>query len=119
MSWMFWSAVAFNQDIGGWTVAQVEDMSFMFYQAIDFDHSLGDWDISAVTVMTEMLFLVGLSSENYSSTLIGWAALPNVPSNITLGALGQTYCPGTAVADARQQLLDKGDRKSTRLNSSH
>src|SRR3546814_8269680 len=37
-----------------------------------------------------------------------WCAPPNVPSNITLGALGQTYCPGTAVADARQQLLDKG-----------
>ena len=133
MSWMFWGASAFNQDIGGWEVGNVEDMSFMFYQApvfnqdlsswdvsrvttmnsmffiaLNFDQSLGSWDISNVTDMGDMLLATGLSSANYGATLVGWAALPSVPSNITLNAAGQEYCPGSAAETARQELEMKG-----------
>lgn len=129
---MFWYAGAFNQDIGGWTVSQVENMSYLFYSAADFnqdlsgwsvsnvtnmegmfsftlgfDQSLGDWDISGVIDMTEMFQSTGLSPENYSATLVGWAPR-SVQSGIALDAPNLTYCPGTAVANARQQLLDKG-----------
>ncbi|WP_353186178.1 BspA family leucine-rich repeat surface protein, partial [Parapedobacter lycopersici] len=133
MRGMFWQASVFNQDIGGWDVGNVADMSFMFYQApvfnqdlsswdvssvttmnsmffiaLDFDQSLGSWDISNVTDMDDMLLATGLSSASYGATLIGWAALPAVPANITLDASGQEYCPGTAAETARQQLIAKG-----------
>ncbi|WP_188505791.1 BspA family leucine-rich repeat surface protein [Parapedobacter pyrenivorans] len=133
MRGMFWQASVFNQDIGGWNVGKVEDMSYMFYQApvfnqdlsgwdvssvttmnsmffiaLDFDQSLGSWDISNVTDMDDMLLSTGLSSANYGATLIGWAGLSTVPSNVTLDATGQEYCPATAAANARQQLIDKG-----------
>ncbi|MFB2120912.1 MBG domain-containing protein [Parapedobacter sp. 2B3] len=132
MSWMFWGASVFNQDIGGWEVGNVADMSFMFYQAavfnqdlsgwdvsnvttmnnmffiaMAFDQSLGSWNISNVTDMDGMLLATGLSSANYGATLIGWASLPTVPSDITLDATGQEYCPGTAAETARQQLIAK------------
>ncbi|WP_257657927.1 BspA family leucine-rich repeat surface protein [Parapedobacter lycopersici] len=108
MSYMFYQAPVFNQDLSGWDVSHVTTMNSMFFIALDFDQSLGSWDISNVTDMDDMLLATGLSSANYGATLIGWAALPTVPSNITLDAAGQEYCPGTAAATARQQLIGKG-----------
>lgn len=108
MSFMFYSAADFNQDLSGWATPNVTDMGSMFAFAMDFDQSLGDWDISGVTNMEDMLLATGLSTSSYGATLIGWAALPTAPSNIILHATGQEYCPGTAAAEARQQLIDKG-----------
>jgi hypothetical protein len=45
--------------------------------------------------MTNMLNSSGLSTENYSRTLIGWAnsvdANSDLPAAVTLGATGRTY----------------------------
>ena len=38
---MFWSASAFNQDIGGWAVHNVRNMGGMFNSAYAFDQDLG------------------------------------------------------------------------------
>ncbi|PPK99898.1 BspA family leucine-rich repeat surface protein [Parapedobacter indicus] len=108
MSYMFYQAPVFNQDLSGWEVSRVTTMNSMFFIALDFDQSLGSWDISNVTDMDDMLLATGLSSTNYGATLIGWAALPTVPSNITLDASDQEYCPGTAAETARQELEMKG-----------
>ncbi|MGV3762200.1 BspA family leucine-rich repeat surface protein, partial [Parapedobacter sp.] len=108
MSYMFYQAPVFNQDLSGWDVSRVTTMNSMFFIALGFDQSLGGWDISNVADMDDMLLSTGLSSANYGATLIGWATLPTVPSNITLDATGQEYCPGTAAETAREQLIAKG-----------
>jgi len=45
--------------------------------------------------MSNMLSNCGMSTENYSRTLIGWAnsisTRGNLPANIFLGAVGRTY----------------------------
>jgi len=46
----------------------------MFKQATSFDKNLGGWDVTNVTDMTEMFSGVTLSTANYDSLLIGWAA---------------------------------------------
>ncbi|MEC3879003.1 BspA family leucine-rich repeat surface protein, partial [Parapedobacter sp. 10938] len=130
---MFWYAGDFNQDIGDWNVSQVENMGYMFYSAADFNHDLSAWSVSNVTTMTRMFaFVLGfdqslgswdiskvtdmegifsgisnLSPENYSATLIGWAP-QSVQSGVVLDAPNLTYCPGTDVANAIQQLENKG-----------
>jgi surface protein len=109
MDQMFLNATAFNQDISGWNVSAVSNMSSMFLNAAAFNQDIGAWVLRAAGVsLVGMLNSSGLSTENYSRTLIGWAnsvsANGNLPSAVTLGAGGRTYnntnYGGTTYTDA-------------------
>lgn len=102
MIYMFNGASSFNADLSAWNVSSVLDMRHLFFEATGFNQSLGNWKISSGTNMELMLDDSGISRENYDATLIGWAAQPNVPVGITLGAKGLLYCEA---ASARQSLI--------------
>merc|ERR1712032_51921 len=54
MSFMFRQAIAFNQDLSRWNVAQVTNMASMFYGASVFNADVSNWNVTQVTDMTFM-----------------------------------------------------------------
>ena len=106
---MFWGCSAFNQDISGWDVSKVTDMSEMFWDCSAFNQNISGWDVSSVTDMGGMfedcsafnqnlgswklkkcenlgLQNCGMSIENYSQSLIGWAGQADIKENLLLEA---------------------------------
>ena len=84
MAYMFYECSAFNQDISGWDVSKVTDMEYMFYQCSAFNQNLGSWQLKECTELG--LYHCGMSIENYSKSLIGWAGQADINENLLLEA---------------------------------
>lgn len=106
-SFMFMGASAFESDLAGWNVGSATEMRYMFTNAGSFSSDLGAWDISKVTEMSAMLSLSGMTTADYSDTLIGWEAAAGTPNGLTLGADGLTYTD--AASGERQNLVDSSN----------
>lgn len=116
----FRNATSFNQDLSGWDVSIFNSLNQMFQGATSFNQNLGMWQLRVAGVtMTNMLDSCGMSEDNYSRTLIGWANYVfenDGPINVPLGAIGRqysdiTYTTGNTYNDAvsaRNYLISRG-----------
>ena len=79
---MFQEATSFNQPIGLWgsKTANVGNYSSMFQEASSFDQNLGAWTMKSGCYGDNMFYRSGMGCENYSATLVGWAAQPFIPA---------------------------------------
>ena len=79
---MFQEATSFNQPIGLWgsKMANVGNYSSMFQEASSFDQNLGAWTMKSGCYGDNMFYRSGMGCENYSATLVGWAAQPFIPA---------------------------------------
>ena len=126
MSCMFSGCTSFNQPLNNWDVSKVTYMDGMFSGCTSFNQPLNNWDVSKVTNMWDMfsgctafnqdlgmwklekckglgLDDCGMSVENYSKSLVGWAAQTNINQNLPLRAGGLKY--NASAKAARKQLI--------------
>jgi len=71
---MFNNAQRFNQDLSMWNVSGVTNMANMFTTASLFNQNLGAWQLnSGLTTMSQIFRNSGMSTANYTDTIVGWA----------------------------------------------
>ena len=127
MGSMFHDCRSFNQPLNSWDVSKVTDMSAMFRSCTSFNQPLNNWDVSKVTGMSLMfrgctsfnqdlgmwrleqcrgleLKNCGMSAENYSKSLLGWAAQSDINERLRLDASGLKYFP--KATESRKKLIN-------------
>lgn len=75
-------------------VGNVKDMSYMFYVAETFDQDIGNWNVENVNSMNSMFDGSNLSTENYDKVLLGLKEIDEehgLLEEVTLGARGIKY----------------------------
>ncbi len=93
----------FNQDLSSWNVSKGTELRYMFRDSLSFDQDLSAWDVTGITDLSGFFENTGLSVDNYSKTLIGWAA-KTVQQNVTLVATGLKY--NSLAVTARDTLVN-------------
>lgn len=133
MDSMFSNTESFNQDISNWNVTSLESVSAMFENALEFNQPIGNWDMSniksfendfvfnnaasfdqslenwyprqgsGVSIMFDYLTGSGISSENYTKTLLAWAKAADILNGtgvrvFNFGAVNVDYCDDALIA---------------------
>ena len=104
---MFGGASSFNQPLNLWNTSQLKTANFMFMFATSFDQDLGDWNLPNLTGANAIFNNTGMSCENYSKTLRGWANNQNTANNINISPVTNLIYSPMVVAD-RNLLIGKG-----------
>ncbi len=89
MNDLFQGCTAFNQPLDNWDVSKVTDMYGIFIYCSSFNQNLGTWKLKNCSKLS--LSNSGLDTENYSKTLAGWAAQPDIAENRSIEAGGLRY----------------------------
>lgn len=104
MSIMFAQSYSLNNipNITQWDTSNVTNMVGMFLGASSFNQDLGGLKFNSIVDLNNFLNGAGLSCENYTKTLKGWATNPNTPNGRTFNAWNIRY--GNLGLEYRNQL---------------
>ena len=113
MGEMFASNTSFNQPIGLWgsKMANVTWAIGMFSGATSFNQDLGAWKLTNIYYFEGVFTNSGMSCENYSASLIGWAAQPESWHAVRRGSYSSSKSLlkyNAAARAARNLLISKG-----------
>ena len=102
MERMFFGCTSFNQPLNSWDVSKVTFMDNMFSGCTSFNQELGMWKLEECKKLG--LDNCGMSVENYSKSLEGWAAQTNIKGRVELEAAGLKYFP--EATESRKKLIN-------------
>ena len=68
LSSMFYNCRSFNQDISSWNTASATNLSYMFAYATEFNQPVGNWNIAAATNLQYMFY----SASAFNTPLGNW-----------------------------------------------
>ena len=74
LSGLFYNCTVFNQDLSGWDVSNVTNMANIF-RSSSFNHNIGIWQIDSLSYAYGMFFNSGMSTANYTDTIVSWGEL--------------------------------------------
>lgn len=70
----FNSCIVFNSDLSNWDVSNATQLDFMFRDAFVFNQNLSTWNLkSNLSTVANIFRNSGMSTANYTDTLVGWA----------------------------------------------
>ncbi|MEL6975066.1 MAG: BspA family leucine-rich repeat surface protein [Bacteroidota bacterium] len=108
MGSMFQQAITFNQDISGWNTQNLGSTHKMFQNAASFNQDLGNWAMQSFYDGESRFADSGMSPQNYSKTLIGWAQQYSLAKLMNFeNQYEMEYCNTELVEEARQVLMGK------------
>ena len=91
----FRNNTVFDQDISGWNVSGVTTMTSCFNGATSFNQNLANWQLDSVTDLRFVFANSGMSTANYTDTIVGWANYvftSGVPINVNMSSqTGRTF----------------------------
>ena len=65
---------SFNQDIGNWDISNVVGANGNIFRVTPFNQYLGNWQLNTgLTSFVGMFYNSGMSTENYTDTVVAWA----------------------------------------------
>ena len=104
---MFHGCTSFNQNLDTWDLTKTTRTDTMFAGASSFNQSLASWNLAVLNDASSFLSSSGLSCENYSKSLAGWADNPNTANNVDMGFVIPLQYAANAV-NKRNILIGKG-----------
>jgi surface protein len=116
----FAGCTSFNQPLDNWDVSNVTTMQQMFSSATSFNQYLGDWNLRlAGVVLTQIFINSGMSTANYTDTIVGWANYvfnnSGSPSGVSMtGQNGMTFDTSRSGAT---NFTDAGDARDYLINT--
>ena len=108
VSSMFQGAISFTgEGLQNWDTQNITSMAKAFSGSTQFNVNLGSWNIEKLLSANFAFDNSGMSLENYSATLVGWAdGEGEVPNDVTLGAEGEHVCANSDAEDAHKTLIE-------------
>lgn len=104
---LFGFAKSFNQPLNKWNINKAVIIHYMFLNASAFNQNIGSWKLDSVIYIDGIFNNSGMDCYNYSKTLSGWSNYSNIPTNLTLGAIGMKYSD-SAISDRNYLINSKG-----------
>lgn len=121
MTYMFYNARSFNQNIGNWDLSNVTTTHAMFYGGISFNQDIGAWDTAKITNMSYMFYNTPQFNNGSSASIQNWntSAVTNMSGMFWASAFNQPIDTTTDIEQVKHWDVSKVNNFSWMFRSTN